>query len=190
VTAISPAIGPPGGGTPVTITGTALTRATSVRFGTTPGTILTNTATTITVTTPAHKNGTVNVTVTTPYGTSAITPADEFTIANPLSGAMVIVKLDGSDGETQIAKLLTDEDGVFSFNVTSETVLKTYTFNCYITAPPEYKLKDGATNEITIVEKVSDGPNYAFILWWEPAQNGQEKAQGKGSFAVSGKSAN
>ena len=71
VTAISPARGPTGGGTPVTITGTGLAGATGVSFGGAAGTITADSATQITVTSPAVGNtGTVNVTVTTPAGTA------------------------------------------------------------------------------------------------------------------------
>jgi IPT/TIG domain len=66
---ISPNQGSTGGGTAVTITGTNLGGATAVKFGTKPGTITANTATSISVTSPAGA-GTVGVTVTTPGGTS------------------------------------------------------------------------------------------------------------------------
>ncbi|MFA4849293.1 MAG: IPT/TIG domain-containing protein [Methanoregula sp.] len=80
VTGISPTSGPEAGGTVVTVTGTGFTGATAVTFGTTLGTSLTvNSATQITITSPAGTAGTVNVTVTTPGGTSATSPADEFT---------------------------------------------------------------------------------------------------------------
>jgi hypothetical protein len=80
VTGLTPASGPVIGGTVVTITGTGFTGATSVLFGATAGTGLTvNSATQITVTSPAGAAGIVDVTVTTPNGTSAVTPADQFT---------------------------------------------------------------------------------------------------------------
>lgn len=66
---ISPNQGSTGGGTVVTITGTNLSGATAVRFGTKLGTITANTATSVTVTSPSGA-GTVPVTVTTPGGTS------------------------------------------------------------------------------------------------------------------------
>jgi hypothetical protein len=78
VTAISPVSGAPGGGTTVTITGTNLTGATAVKFGSIVGTIQTDTATQIVVTAPAGAAGTVDVTVTTAGGTSATSPADRF----------------------------------------------------------------------------------------------------------------
>ncbi|MFI9082344.1 Ig-like domain repeat protein [Streptomyces sioyaensis] len=68
---ISPAQGVPAGGNSVTLTGTDLTGATSVLFGTTPGTnvVVNPGGTALTVTVPAS-SGTVPVTVTTPIGTS------------------------------------------------------------------------------------------------------------------------
>jgi hypothetical protein len=70
LTAISPNNGPTGGGTTVTITGTNLAGATTVRFGGTNATITADSATQITVTSPPGNAGTVSVTVTTASGTS------------------------------------------------------------------------------------------------------------------------
>jgi hypothetical protein len=81
VTEISPARACPD--TLVTITGTDLTGATSVNFGKTAGTITADSATQITVTSPPGK-GTVDITVTTPSGTSAATDADLFTYVSCL----------------------------------------------------------------------------------------------------------
>ena len=82
VTGVSPASGLPAGGTTVTITGTGFDGATAVDFGATPATSFTVTSpTTITATAPAEAAGTVNVTVTAPGGTSAITGVDQYTYA-------------------------------------------------------------------------------------------------------------
>ncbi len=79
VTGISPASGPTIGGTPVTITGTRFTGATTVDFGTTAATdLVVVNDTTITADSPAG-SGIANVTVTTPGGTSTATSADQFT---------------------------------------------------------------------------------------------------------------
>ena len=78
VTGLSPTNGPAAGGTQVTITGTGFTGATDVHFGTIPASFLVDDDTTITVASPAG-SGIVDVTVTTPAGTSAVSNADKFT---------------------------------------------------------------------------------------------------------------
>ena len=66
-------------GTIVTITGSNLLGATSVSFGGTPATSFTDVSfSEITAVDPPHIAGTVDITVTTGYGTSAITLADQF----------------------------------------------------------------------------------------------------------------
>jgi hypothetical protein len=81
VTGLSPASGPPGGGTAVTITGGSFTGATTVSFGTNPAiSFVVNSATSITATAPAGAATTVvGVTVTGPGGTSPITSGDSYT---------------------------------------------------------------------------------------------------------------
>ena len=68
ITNISPCFGPTAGGTSVTITGANLSGATSVAFGNTAGTITSNSATSIVVTTPAKSAGLTDVSVATPAG--------------------------------------------------------------------------------------------------------------------------
>ncbi len=80
VTGVSPTSGFTSGGTTVTITGTNFTSSATVKFGTVTATAVTvSSATSITATSPAESAGTVNVTVTTSGGTSAISSADQFT---------------------------------------------------------------------------------------------------------------
>ncbi len=79
VTGVSPATGPAGAKTKVTITGGNFSGATSVKFGTVAGTVVSDTATQIVVTSPAGAVGTVDITVTTAKGTSATSTADKFT---------------------------------------------------------------------------------------------------------------
>jgi hypothetical protein len=82
VTGVSPGTGPVGGGSVVTVTGTGFTGATAVDFGEVAGTGVTvNSATSITADAPAG-TGTVDVTVITPAGTSAISAADQFTYSD------------------------------------------------------------------------------------------------------------
>ncbi len=80
ITSISPSVGLPSGGTQVTITGTNLAGATAVHFGSTSvTTFVSDTATQIVLDAPAGRAGTVDVTVTTPVGTSPHTPSDHYT---------------------------------------------------------------------------------------------------------------
>jgi hypothetical protein len=81
VTGVSPASGAAGGGDTVTVTGTGFTGATSVQFGSVAATNLSIVSDTqLTVTSPPpNASGTVDVTVTTPAGTSAASTADQFT---------------------------------------------------------------------------------------------------------------
>src|SRR5207244_9266102 len=74
-----PNAGPLAGGSAVAITGTNLGGATSVRFGSVPASSFTVASdTSITAVSPAG-TGTVDVTVTTPSGTSPTSASDRFT---------------------------------------------------------------------------------------------------------------
>jgi IPT/TIG domain/FG-GAP repeat len=94
VTSITPTSGPTAGGTTVTITGTNLAAGPIVRFGsvqaaspsvgTAPGK-----PDILTVTSPPHQAGTVDVTVTTSGGTSATSAADRFTYAGPVTEKLI-----------------------------------------------------------------------------------------------------
>ncbi|HWE67430.1 MAG TPA: IPT/TIG domain-containing protein [Acidimicrobiales bacterium] len=83
VTSVTPAGGPPAGGTTVTITGSGFTHASAVKFGTTAAKSFTiNSDGSITAVSPAG-TGVVDVTVTNPFGTSATSAADKFTYGTP-----------------------------------------------------------------------------------------------------------
>ncbi len=83
VTGLSPVAGLTEGGTSVTITGTDLLEASAVRFGASEATSFSvESPTVIHATAPAGK-GTVDVTVTTPAGTSTTGEADRFTYVKP-----------------------------------------------------------------------------------------------------------
>ena len=90
VTAVRPDSGPVAGGEQVTITGTGLTGATTVHFGTATAAIAAGgTDTSLTVTTPVGTAGPVHVTVTTDGGTSAESDADQYTyLAKPTVTAL------------------------------------------------------------------------------------------------------
>jgi hypothetical protein len=80
VTKVDPDNGGTGGNQAVTVTGSGFSNAIAVRFGTEVASNLTVTSDSqLTVTSPKGAAGQVHVTVTTPAGTSAITPADQYT---------------------------------------------------------------------------------------------------------------
>lgn len=83
VTGIAPASGPTTGGSPVTITGSAFSGATAVKFGASDARGFTvDSPTQITAVAPAGA-GRVDVTVMSPGGTSATGAADQYTFATP-----------------------------------------------------------------------------------------------------------
>jgi uncharacterized protein YhjY with autotransporter beta-barrel domain len=85
VSTIGPSLGPAAGGTSVSITGQALTGATAVRFGgVDAATFSVNSDSSITATAPAGTAGAaVDITVTTPGGTSTTGASDRFTYISP-----------------------------------------------------------------------------------------------------------
>ena len=79
VSLVSPAAGPEAAGTVVTVHGTGFTAVKSVLFGPAVGTgVKVVSATELTVTSPAHAAGTVDVRVTTAGGTSPVAGGDKF----------------------------------------------------------------------------------------------------------------
>jgi alpha-tubulin suppressor-like RCC1 family protein len=83
ITKLEPSAGPTAGGNSVTIIGTNLAAARAVSFGLTGATITSDSESAITVTAPAGLMGTVDVTVTTPGGTSAMSASDQYTYTLP-----------------------------------------------------------------------------------------------------------
>jgi IPT/TIG domain len=81
---VAPYAGPPSGGTLVGIGGKHFTGAVEVRFGATPATSFTvKSDIRIEAIAPPGSEGRVDVTVTTPEGTSAVSRADHFTYVPP-----------------------------------------------------------------------------------------------------------
>jgi hypothetical protein len=80
VTALAPNSGTTAGGTPVVLTGTNFQGVTAVAFGANPASSFTYVnPTTIDATSPAGSAGVINVTVTTPLGTSATGTGNQYT---------------------------------------------------------------------------------------------------------------
>jgi len=79
LTGISPNSGPTSGGTVVVISGSDFSGVTGVKFGTTDATSFELLVSgDIEAISPPGSAGTVDITVTTPYGTSSISSADQF----------------------------------------------------------------------------------------------------------------
>src|SRR5207253_10477562 len=76
--------GPAVGGTTVTITGTGFTGVTSVGFGSTDVNVQSGATDTELVVVSPGGTGTVDLTVTTPAGTSATSSNDQFTYVAPM----------------------------------------------------------------------------------------------------------
>jgi hypothetical protein len=112
VTAVSPGSGGATGGTSVTITGTGLDDATAVSFGTTPASFVVDSSTSITATTPAHATGVVDVTVSSPGGTSSAAPGDEFTFGDVPAVSALVPSAGVVDGGTSVTITGTDLGGV------------------------------------------------------------------------------
>ena len=90
ISSISPALGSVSGGTSVVITGTNFSGTSVVVFGAALAVdVIVVNSTTITARSPASSAGSINVTVTTPGGTSSPVPADSFTYTNPAPVVLV-----------------------------------------------------------------------------------------------------
>lgn len=84
VTGVSPNTGPTAGGNTVTINGTNFISGATVSFGGTPASSVTFVSSAqLTAVAPAHVQGTVNITVATPGGTSPISNAGKYTFGPP-----------------------------------------------------------------------------------------------------------
>ena len=139
VSGLSPVQGFASGGTAVTITGTGFTGTTNVKFANTSATPTVVNDTTITVTSPAHAVGVVDVTVIGPNGTSATTAADQFTYiadnvaptvsglspagGTTLGGTTVTLTGSGFTGTTGVQFGGTGGTGVSVVNDTTVTVI-------------------------------------------------------------------
>jgi serine/threonine-protein kinase len=196
VTGVSPASGSTMGGSTVTITGTGLAGATVVSFGRVAGTITADSGTQITVTSPpktvtvtaavittdsgTHMTatgtgaGTVDITVTTPVGTSKITAADRFTYTAP-SPAVKGASPDGGStaGGTTVTITGTGLAGaaVARFGSAAATITADSATQITVTAPP-----GTGTVAITVTtpagtSKITAADRYTYTTQPKPIQS-------------------
>jgi hypothetical protein len=143
VTAISVTSGPASGGTSVVVTGTGFTGATGVSFGDVPAASFTIDGDgSISALSPVETARTVDVTVTTPGGTSATVPEDEFTFVgtpsvtglSPSSGPLgggTLVTITGTNfvdvaevdfGETPVGFTVNDDRSITAVSPPGEEI--------------------------------------------------------------------
>ena len=115
------------------ITGIGFTGATAVDFGGVAGTDVTAIdGSHIKVTSPAQSAGTVDVTVTTPFGTSAVVTADQFTYESMPSSYVVTSTEYNPDepgtlgDEIAIAAAFNDAGAVITFAVPNDSTIRYY----------------------------------------------------------------
>jgi hypothetical protein len=113
VSSVSPSSGIPGDATLVMISGANFTGATAVTFGSDAAPEFeVDSSTLIRVSSPPGMTGTVDVTVTTPAGTSATSPMDKFTFG-PTSSPPVVTSLSPSSVGPTDSVLVTIEGSNF-----------------------------------------------------------------------------
>ncbi len=152
VTGVSPGSGP--NGTLVTITGTNFTGTTAVDFGASPATTLTiSSATTVYATAPTG-TGTVDVTVVTPGGASATSPADQYTYTVPPAPTVTGVSPTPGYNGTSVIVTGTGFTGAsaVTFGVTAATFTVNSATNITATAP-------GGTGTVDVTVTTSGGSN-------------------------------
>jgi IPT/TIG domain-containing protein/fibronectin type III domain protein len=154
VTAVSPALGAPAGGTTVSITGANFTGATQVSFGGTAAASFSVVSdTSITAVAPPG-SGTADVTVTVdptdPAATSQTSSADRFTYA-AAPGAPTIGTATAGDGQATVAFTAPASNG--------GSAITGYT----VTASPGGKTATGSQSPITVTG-LTDGTAYTFTV--------------------------
>jgi hypothetical protein len=106
ITAVSPNQNTTAGASLITVTGTGFTSDAAVKFGPDGSlsilgnTVTVNSSTSLTVDSPAGVPGTVDLTVTTTGGTSAITPADQFTYVTQTPTLTITPPTGNNPGDT------------------------------------------------------------------------------------------
>jgi hypothetical protein len=144
ITGLSAKKGPAAGGSTLTIKGTSFVGVTAVKFGSTNArSFEVDSATSITAESPPGTSGTVEVTVSTPNGESAITRRDVFTFEAP-----TVTSVSPDTGSTAHGTPVTIKGSgfalgsatIFYFGKTSGTAVDcTSTGTCTVTSPAAAK---------------------------------------------------
>ena len=134
VTAVSPSSGTTGGGTTVIIAGTNFSGATTLKFGAAIASFTVNSNTQITATSPAASAGAVDITVTTPFGTSAVNSNDQFTYGVTPSITGISPNVGTTAGGTGVTITGTNFNGASALNFGGIAASYTVNSNTQITA--------------------------------------------------------
>ena len=171
IASLSTAEGPAAGSTTVVLTGTRFVDVQSVRFGTTAATSFTVTsATSITAVSPEHDEGDVNITVTTPSGSSVNSALDRFTfLGEPPKVDSLQPAIGPADGNTVVTVTGKDFTGATAvtfggtlgtdLTVLSDTVITIRaparppgTVNVRVTGPDGTSNDSGTNNDYEYLE--------------------------------------
>lgn len=158
------------GGTKVAVVGTNLTGTSAVAFGSTPATSFTiDSDSSITAVAPPAAAGTVDITVTTPGGTSQTSSADQFTYVSHAPTVASVTPSSGPiTGGTRVKIIGTNLGSVQSvdFGPTASPVIRQMGGNEIVaTAPPEA----AGTVDITVTtaqgtSSVSTADEFTFVV--------------------------
>jgi hypothetical protein len=175
VSAVTPNSGSAIGGSVVLISGSGFTGASSVNFGTTPANLIVNSDSSITAWAPAGTAGTVDITVTTPSGTSSISSADHYTYSAASAPAVSSIGTTsgGAAGGTQVVLSGSGFTGAYQVNFGSIAVYDvTVNSDSQITvfSPPE----PVGTFDVTVVtaagtSALSSSDRYSYTSVSAPA---------------------
>ena len=186
VSAVTPSFGPVTGGATVTISGSYLTGATLVDFGSNnPATIVSSTPVSIVVTVPAGTLGVTDVTVTTDLGTSTISAADKFTyLPLPISSVTALPSLSkpsfavswsgtdvGGPGVASFDIFVSDNGGLFTAFLTGTTQVSAtfngadgHTYGFYSVATDSDGVRGAALAAAqATTQTVLDSPNKVYV---------------------------
>jgi hypothetical protein len=118
VSGVSPASGLNIGGNSVTISGANFTGATSVFFGATSASFTVESDIQITATAPSGNAGQVDVTVTSPNGTSATSSASKYTYVTAVANGGTSITISSGGGAASGAPLITSRNEAEEKNLT------------------------------------------------------------------------